>query len=145
MKGNYKNFHQLALIIVLIITYSSFSDCSYTVFSTSDNHNLFLNINTQNVPSDNPYVFYYHLPSIPLEEDYAGTLQKVPYQLITYRQGTTAGLFYNFPAYAILLPVLLVVFSMKRFGADKPRLYYLFPLRGHGPPYDRLLLSPVYH
>jgi hypothetical protein len=138
VKNKKKSFRQAALIIILIITYSSFSDCFYTLVSPSHHNNMF--IDTPELPSNSPYVFYYHLPSMPLEETYANSMLKVPYRLITYRPGTITG----------TLPVLLAdnFFSMlvmavllKRPAGDKPRLYSFLPPRGHGPPKERLTFS----
>lgn len=131
MIGRHKSFHQIALVIVVIIAYSSFSDSIYTFKNVPDNNNM----------PHSPYVFYYHLPSIPIEEDYSGMLQKIPYRLALYRQSTVAGILHGFLVQTVSLLVFFFLLLLKRFGKDKPKLNFLLPLRGHGPPIDRLILS----
>ncbi|SHO44608.1 hypothetical protein [Anaerocolumna xylanovorans] len=139
MKSKKKSFRQAVLIIILIITYSSFSDCFYT--GTSSSHHDDMLINTQGLPSNSPYVFYYHLPSMPLEETYASLLLKVPYRLITYRPGTTTGMLHVLLSNNFSILVIMAVLFLKHSAGDKPRLYSLLPLRGHGPPKERLIFS----
>lgn len=136
MKNKKRSFRQAALIIILIITYSSFSDYFYTVVSPSHHNNMF--IDTQGLPSNSPYVFYYHLPSMPLEETYANSMLKVPYRLITYRPGTVTGTLPVLLANNFLSMIVMAVLFLKHPAGDKPRLYSFLPLRGHGPPKERL-------
>ncbi|SHK50401.1 hypothetical protein SAMN02745136_02674 [Anaerocolumna jejuensis DSM 15929] len=139
MKNTRKNVRQAILIITLIITYSSFSDCFYTVNNAANSSNTLTN--TNNLPINSPYVFYYHLPSMPLEENYANLFLKVPYRLITYRLGTITGMLHAFLTDTVSILVILAALSLKLPASDKPRLYSRLPLRGHGPPKERLIFS----
>ncbi len=139
MKKKHCSFHQAILIIVLIITYSSFSDYSYTIISTAGSNDMRLNPNA--MPRSGPYVFYAHLPSMPLEEEYANTLYKVPYRLFTYRLGNATGMLHTFLTSTFSISFVLAFLYFRLPKADKPRLYSLLPFGGHGPPKDGLILS----
>ncbi len=139
MKKKHCSFHQAILIIVLIITYSSFSDYSYTITSPAGSSDMHFNPNA--LPNSGPYVFYSHLPSMPLEEDYANMLYKVPYRLFTYRLGNATGILHTFLTSTFSIAIVLAVLFFRLPKTDKPRLYSLLPFGGHGPPEDGLIFS----
>lgn len=139
MRNNRRYFRYAVLIILLIIIYSSFSDCIYTDKTSSDSYSLLAY--TQNSPGSGTSVYYYHLPYMPIEEDYANLFLKVPYRLLTYRLGNITGMVHTFIASAVSMLIILAALSLKLPAADKPRQYFLLPLRGHGPPKKRLIYS----
>ncbi len=137
MKSKLHSFHQAALVAILIITYSSFSDCFNT--SNSSTHQTNLDINTNKIPHKNPFIYYY-LPSLPQDEDFGGLLQKITYRFMFVRQGNNLNIFHASLFDVTALLILLSSQTIKLRKLDKPRPYFMLTPRGHSPPFN----SPIF-
>ncbi|MDF2870768.1 MAG: hypothetical protein K0R05_2343 [Anaerocolumna sp.] len=139
MKSKLHSFHQAALVIILIITYSSFSDCFNTANNSTDQTNL--DINTNKIPNKNPFVFYYYLPSLPQDEDFGSLLQKITYRFMFVRQGNNLNIFHASLFDAAVLMMLMSSHTIKLRKLDKPRPYFMLTPRGHSPPFYNRIFS----
>lgn len=138
MKSKLKSFHQAALVIILILTYSSFSNCYYTVKTTSDLMNQ--NSDKNKTPDKNPFIFYY-FPSLLQDEDFGSPLQKITYRFTIVRQGNSASILNAFLFDAVTLLMLLSTQIIRLRKLDKPRPYFMLTPRGHSPPLYNCIFS----